>query len=193
MSNGFAVSAENYLLLLPLGVDLCRLPTKLGNLRVPRYRNSINLNPNDMSSTYTALSFAQKLCDQHKIAAAPVTFDQPLYIKAVDVIAASPNELSSLFTRLGGFHWLMSATGSLGYLMTGSGLDDLFKIDTPGTVPHIMSGHAYSRAFWAHLLASSALLSSPMKLITWPLIFYTESLILLMSAKVTTCCQWQMP
>ena len=71
-----------------------------------------------MSTVYTALNFAQKLCDQHKIATAPVTFDQPLYIKAVDVIAASPNELSSLFARQGGFHWLMSAMGSLGYLMT---------------------------------------------------------------------------
>ena len=119
----------------------------------------INLNPNDMSTIYIALSFAQKLCDRHKIAAAPVTFDQPPYIKAVDVIAACQPELCSLFARLGGFHWLMSALGSLGYVMGGSGLDDVFKtVYAPGTVPHIMSGHAYSRAFRAHLLASSALL-----------------------------------
>ena len=66
-----------------------------------------------MSTIYTALSFAQKPCDQQKL-----LFDQPLYIKAVDVIATSANELSSLFARLGGFHWFMSAMGSLGYLMT---------------------------------------------------------------------------
>ena len=119
----------------------------------------INLNPNDMSTNYTALSFAQKLCDRHKIAAAPVTFNQPLYIKAVDVIAACQPELYSLFARLGGFHWLMSALGLLGYVMGRSELDDVFKtVYAPGTVPHIMSGHAYSRAFQAHLLTSSALL-----------------------------------
>ena len=43
--------------------------------------------------------------------------------------------------------------------MTGSGLDDLIKtVYDPGTIPHIMSGHSYSRAFQAHLSASSALL-----------------------------------
>ena len=42
-------------------------------------------------------------------------FDQPLYIKAVDVIAASPNELFPLFARLGGFHLAyMSAMGVFG-------------------------------------------------------------------------------
>ena len=114
----------------------------------------INLNPNDMSTIYTALSFAQTFCDRHKIAAAQ-SFDQPLYIKAVDVIAPCQPELCSLFARLGGFHWIMSALGALGYVMGGSGLDDVFKtVYAPGTVPHIRSGHAYSRAFRAHLLAS---------------------------------------
>ena len=76
----------------------------------------------------------------------------------MDVIAACQPELCSLFARLGGFHWLMSGLGSLGYVMGGSGLDVFKTVYAPGTVPHIMSGHAYSRAFRAHLLASSALL-----------------------------------
>ena len=40
----------------------------------------INLNPNDISTIYTALCFAQKLCDDHNLAIAPVTFDPPVYI-----------------------------------------------------------------------------------------------------------------
>ena len=71
----------------------------------------INLNPNDMSTIYTALSFAQKLCDRHEIAAAPVTFDQPLYIKAVDVIAACQPELCFTFCSV---RWI-----SLAYVCTG--------------------------------------------------------------------------
>ena len=41
----------------------------------------INLNPSDISTIYTALSFAQKECEKYNIKFAPVTFDQPLYIK----------------------------------------------------------------------------------------------------------------
>ena len=82
----------------------------------------INMNPNNMSSKYTALCFAKKLCDDHNIAAATVTFDRALYIKAVEIISSYQNELNSLFARLGGFHWLMSAIGSLGYIMGGTGV-----------------------------------------------------------------------
>ena len=80
-------------------------------------------------------------------------------MKAVDIIAASQNEISSLIARIGGIHWMMSTMGSIGYIMSGSGLEDLFEIVyAKGSITAMMSGHAYSRAFRAHLLASSACL-----------------------------------
>ena len=67
----------------------------------------INLNPSDISTIYTALSFAQKECEKYNIKFAPVTFDQPLYIKAADIILAL-DDLKNLVLRLEGFHLVMS-------------------------------------------------------------------------------------
>ena len=54
----------------------------------------------------------------------------------------------------------MSAKESIGYIMGGSGLEELFStVYAKGSVPHLMTGHAYTRSFRAHLLASSALIS----------------------------------
>ncbi len=43
----------------------------------------INLDPGNLSTIYTTLSFAQDQCQKHGLGICPVTFDQPLYIKAV--------------------------------------------------------------------------------------------------------------
>lgn len=83
-----------------------------------------------------------------------MTFDQPLYIKAVK---ASP-ELKNTIVRLGGFHLLMSFMGSIGYIMGGSGLESLWQtVYAPNTVNHMVTGHAYARALRAHLLTAAAL------------------------------------
>ena len=66
----------------------------------------ISLDPSNLSTIYTALQFAQKECDNHGISACPATFDQPLYIKAAGIVAAS-TDLYKIFIRLGGFHLLM--------------------------------------------------------------------------------------
>lgn len=84
----------------------------------------INLDPSNLSTIYTALSFAQKECEQNHLGMCPVTFDQPLYIKAVEIVTAS-NDLDKVIVRLGGFHLIMSYLGSIGYIMTGSGLAEL--------------------------------------------------------------------
>lgn len=85
-----------------------------------------------------------------------VTFDQPLYAKAVELVySADPNDpISSIFVRLGGFHLLMSFLGSIGFIMAGSGLEEAFEtVYAPRAVIHIMNGHAYERALRAHFLA----------------------------------------
>jgi len=60
--------------------------------------------------------------------------------------------------RLGGFHTLMSFLGSLGILMKGSGLEDLFaEVYAENSIPHILSGKAIARSLKAHLSVQSAL------------------------------------
>ena len=67
-----------------------------------------------------------------------MTFDQPLYIKAVDVVAASDLDV---VCRLGTFHTIMSFLGSIGSLMRASGLEEVLSITYgSNTVQHVLSG-----------------------------------------------------
>ena len=78
----------------------------------------LDLKPTDLSCIYTTLLFVR---DQaKKLNTVPsVTFDQPLYIKAVDICIA---ENLCMVCRLGGFHTLMNFLGAVGPVMKGSGL-----------------------------------------------------------------------
>ena len=82
-------------------------------------------------------------------------FDQSLYMKAVDISSASGLDI---LCRLGGFHTLMSFLVSIGYLMKGTGLDELLLlIFGPNTVEQILSGKNYARCLRAHVLTYLAL------------------------------------
>ena len=96
----------------------------------------INMDPNQPDTIYSALSYAQSLCDKQKLGVAPVTFDQPLYIKAVDIVQSSP-DLDKVVVRLRGFHLIMSYMGAIGAVMGGSGLSELWEtVYAPNTVLH---------------------------------------------------------
>lgn len=89
-----------------------------------------------------------------------VTFDQPLYMKAREIVAASEDtsELSKITVRLGGFHLLMSFLGSIGYIMAGSDLKEVLSvIYAPNSVDKMLNGHAYVRAVRGHTLLHLAL------------------------------------
>ncbi|KAJ8898411.1 hypothetical protein PR048_003771 [Dryococelus australis] len=69
-----------------------------------------------------------------------VTFDQPLYAKASEIIAvALPGELDIASLRLGGFHLRVSFMGSIGFIMPGS--------------------HAFSRVVRTQMITSQALIT----------------------------------
>jgi len=128
----------------------------------------INLDPSKPETLYSALCFVQYLtknaANVHPESTqakfhATVTFDQPLYAKADDIVEASP-ELDSIIVRLGGFHLAMSYMGSIGFIMKGSGLEDLWEtVYAPNSIEHMLTGHAYARALRSHFLTSAALTS----------------------------------
>jgi len=119
----------------------------------------INLDRSNPSTIYTALCFVQTQSDKHNLKICPVTFDQPLYQKASEIVAAS-KDLDKVAVRLGGFHLLMSYLGSIGQIMTGSGLAELWeRVYARGSVVHMFTGHAFSRAVRAHILTLLALTS----------------------------------
>ena len=103
----------------------------------------LDLNPSNMSCVYSTLNF---VCQQAKllnIETTCITFDQPLYIKAVDIVM---NEKLNVIARLGGFHCIMNFLGALGDIMKGSGFEEVFELMYgKKTVKHVMSGKAYVR------------------------------------------------
>ena len=72
-----------------------------------------------------------------------VTFDQPLWLKSVDI--ANSNNIVNI---LGVFHLMMNFLGSAWEVMTGSGLGTIYW---QNTVHHITSVKAIARAIRAHL------------------------------------------
>ena len=100
----------------------------------------INLNPSDRSCVYSTC----------------ITFDQPLWLKAVDI---SAEKSLNIICRLGGFHTLMSFLGSVGTVMKGSGLSECLQVVyVENAVTHILSGKTVARALRAHFLLQSALI-----------------------------------
>jgi hypothetical protein len=120
----------------------------------------VNLNPSNPSAIYTCLLYAAEECIRHGQSHVMVTFDQPLYLKAAEIcLAAEPeSNLSKVVVRLGGFHLLLSFMGSIGYIMAGSGLQELWEgIYAKNSVIHMLNGRAYSRGLRAHLITYQAL------------------------------------
>ena len=80
----------------------------------------IDLNPNDLGCIYSTLIFVMNEARKQKVITPCITFDQPLYWKANEIIKT---ERLEIVCRLGGFHTLMSNLGSIGKVMKGSGLE----------------------------------------------------------------------
>jgi hypothetical protein len=114
----------------------------------------IDMHPTDKSCIFSTL---MHVCEQgRKLNVTPsITFDQPLWLKAC-AISRAVN--ADVVCRLGGFHTVMNFLGSIGSVMAGSGLEELFGlIYGQDTVTHMLSGKAYARAMRAHYLVESAL------------------------------------
>ena len=117
----------------------------------------IDLNPNDETCIYSTLLFVIKQAQRYNVPVPCITFDLPLWIKAVKIATA---EGLDIVCRLGGFHTLTSFLGSIGNLMKGSGLQELLEeIYPPKTVEHILSGKAYYRPLREHTIVEAALSS----------------------------------
>ena len=127
-------------------VPLCEQKSSVSFLPI------IDLNPSDGSCIYSTLLFIEEQAKLLNVNTPCVTFDQPLWLKATGII----NDANLNICRLGGFHTLMSFLGSVGNMMKGSGLEELFaEIYAEHSVIHIMSGKTFSRALRAHLTESA--------------------------------------
>ena len=108
------------------------------------------------TSCYTTLMRCMKLTHNRPII---IKFDYPLRIKAVEI---SISMKLPVVVKLGGFHLLKSYLGSIGFIMDGSGIEDLVKEIYPdigdSTVSHNLSGAAYYKALNCHFLLDAAMI-----------------------------------
>ena len=88
---------------------------------------------------FSALMYVQKLAEKHNIGICPVTFDQPLYIEAAEIVQPSEN-INKVVVRLGWFHLVMLYMGAFGYIMSDCGLQNQWD-----TTKHMLTGHACAR------------------------------------------------
>ena len=99
--------------------------------------------------------FIQSQADKLNILTPVVTFDQSLWYSASGIIAEKKLDI---VYRLGGFHTLMSFINSIGYVMGGSGLEEvLTEVYVEDSVLHMLSGKACARAMRGYILIGSTL------------------------------------
>ena len=115
----------------------------------------IDMNPNDTTCLYSTLLFVEKQARLLNMETACITFDQPLWLKAVEITTS--NQMN-VVCRLGAFHTIMSFLGSIGTIMEGSGLTEaLESVYGSVAVSHMLTGKAVARAIRGHLMIESAL------------------------------------
>ena len=121
----------------------------------------IDMKATDYTCIYSTMSFIQSQARKYS-GDAIITFDQPLYWKAMEIKSHEgiDGKFKDIVLILGNFHTCMSFYGSIGHLMTGSGLQSVYElIYAEHTVPHMLNGKAYSRATRVHLITSGVLSS----------------------------------
>lgn len=123
------------------------------------YLPMIDLSSSSYTCIYSTLIFIAKEAAKNA-SAAVCTFDQPLWWKARLIIEAEPatSPIKKVVLMLGGFHMKMSFLGCIGYLMTGSGLQEtLEQVYAPNSVVKMLNGKAIARSTRGHLLLYAAL------------------------------------
>ena len=120
----------------------------------------IDAPPSDNNTIYTALKYVATLSNDIGLQTSFVTFDQPLYKKAVEIIYTSDvtDSIANIKVRLGTFHLKMSFLGSIGFIMDDSGLKEVLETCyASGSIDKMFGGHAYSRAVRGHSLVYTVL------------------------------------
>lgn len=118
----------------------------------------IDLYSGDKKCILSTLYFVCDLAIKHN-APPIITFDQPLYWKAAEIIMDAPQSspLKSIVLMLGGFHTFMNLLGAIGTLMKGTGLRNIMEVVYGSNAVQHMTGKSVQRAFRGHLLVDRCL------------------------------------
>eukprot|EP00794_Sanderia_malayensis_P020950 gene20950-23000_t len=119
----------------------------------------IDMKSSDESCIMSTMHFVAEQAERYNMS--PIlTFDKPLYWKGIEIQLSEDDSsvLKKIVLRLGGLHTTMSFLGSIGHIMTSSGLQAILEtVYTENTVPYMLNGKAISRAVRGHLLVVATL------------------------------------
>ena len=119
----------------------------------------IDMYSGDKTCILSTLDFICNLTMKHNLPTI-VTFDQPLYWKAAEIIIDVPqnSHLKRIVLLLGCFHTLMNLLGAIGTLMDGTGLKNILEtVYGENTIVDMISGKAVQRSLRGHLLVDKCL------------------------------------
>ncbi|WAR07373.1 LOW QUALITY PROTEIN: hypothetical protein MAR_017331, partial [Mya arenaria] len=125
---------------------------------IQMYYKEENEYPENWDSIHANDKFEPKvLRHSSKYGVTPViTFDQPLFQKATNIVAycTSTDPLKKTILRLSAFHTEMR---SIGHIMSGSGLQEAIEtVYAPNAVTYMMNGKSFARALRGHFLLDTA-------------------------------------
>ena len=113
----------------------------------------------DATCILSTLEYLCNLAMKYKLSPI-ITFDQPLYWKAAEIINDAPesSNLKGIVLLLGCFHTFMNLLGAIGTLMQGTGLKDILEaVYGENAVVHMLTGKSVQRALRGHLLVDKCL------------------------------------
>ena len=85
------------------------------------------MKPADPTTLKTSIMRAKKVCEDCDQSSSVYTCDEQLYRISLFVLFDQPDLFKNFFLRLGGMHLIMSYVGSIGTLMSGSGLEKILE------------------------------------------------------------------
>ncbi|KAK7088302.1 hypothetical protein V1264_022235 [Littorina saxatilis] len=119
----------------------------------------IDMNPSDTTCIFSTLHFIS--AQEKRSNTTPVlTFDQPLWWKALGIISSEPDgsDLKAIVLRLGPFHLQMSFLACIGHLMEETGLHEMLStVYAINAASNMLQGKAVLRAVRGHILVDAAL------------------------------------
>ncbi|KAF4529941.1 hypothetical protein B566_EDAN016852 [Ephemera danica] len=120
----------------------------------------IDSSPSNPDTIYTALVDAERRSVECGQKYCYFTGDLPTYVKAREIVTHMQEKqiFMNVVVRLRGVHLLMNFLGAVGYIMSGSGIEELLStIYARGSVDNMMNAKYYSRAIRGHFLIHAAL------------------------------------
>ena len=89
-----------------------------------------------------------------------LTFDQPLFHKALQLVPAEGSPFKQTILRLGGFQTILCFLAPIGDIMENSGIKETMLVPyAEGAVPQMLNGKSYSRAMRSHIILAKALMT----------------------------------